>query len=330
MIRFIWIRAGENGLIYSFLVNMFRKILSGGSSSQGTWNALNSSNRDDIVKVHENVHSSTLGISGGYRHKTVSVPSEVFENLKAAGRANRITRNVMHAGAGNQVTDIRASQGESWARDVIARRDGAATKLKRAQKSQGGNCAVFASVAGAALHNESLSAPIMRRRQSLPDGGSHEFLLIGDPRVARWGESKTVVVDPWPGHPSACTLDQAVLHDSRTGQSYPLAQLAANSRIQGEAWAERAPSGKDSGRMESISPLGQEEINKQMRKMGLPPVGEQLTAHALADDSTRLFDVRVGTDPSTQYMDQSDGETRTFDDISATLLNQQYAGRQRR
>ncbi|MGY8590530.1 hypothetical protein L0935_20090, partial [Paracidovorax citrulli] len=79
MIRFIWIRAGENGLIYSFLVNMFKKILSGGSSSQGTWNALNSSNRDDIVKVHENVHSSTLGISGGYRHKTVSVPSEVFE-----------------------------------------------------------------------------------------------------------------------------------------------------------------------------------------------------------------------------------------------------------
>lgn len=103
---------------------MFKGIFKGGgSSSSGSWNALSSGHQADTVEVHQNVASGALGLPDGYAHRTVSVPSEVFENLKAAGRANRTTRAVLHAGASNQASDIRASEGESWARDAISRRD---------------------------------------------------------------------------------------------------------------------------------------------------------------------------------------------------------------
>ncbi|GKT20136.1 hypothetical protein AVHY2522_24870 [Acidovorax sp. SUPP2522] len=83
--------------------------------------------------------------------------------------------------------------------------------------------------------------------------------------------------------------------------------------------------------MEAIQPMDQDKVNKQLRKMRLPTIGPELTAHALADTTlnNRLFDVRVGTDPSTTYQNESNGSAWTFDDITEDLLAHQAQGRRR-
>ncbi|WP_190275180.1 hypothetical protein [Collimonas fungivorans] len=301
----------------------------GKGSSSNAWNPLENAEQD-IVKVHENVNARALGLNS-YANRTVRVSSPALEHLKAASWANRVSKQILNSGAGNQETDIHATSGESWAREILGQ-DAKLPQLQRAQVTQGGNCPVHAAVAVAVLEKSALTAPLQRRRQTLPNGNSHEFLLIGDPRVSQWGDRNTVVVDPWPGHPSACTLDQAVLYDAKTGNALPLVRLSGELRE--ETWTERALDKKDARRMENIQPMDTEKVNKKLMKKNLPAIGEQLVAHIHQEEQgnvrrgrPQLFDVRVATDPSTRYTDDHTHSGNTFDDISLRVINRQRRGR---
>ncbi|MFC3396161.1 hypothetical protein [Brenneria rubrifaciens] len=295
-------------------MNRFSSLFSSGSSSSSshTWNALEADNHSS-TKIHQSYSAQSLGLSQ-YQYRTVQVKSSTMDALADAAWANKVVKNVLHAGAGNQIQDISESYGESWARNHLASDaySGGATinQLKRAQKFQGGNCPVSASVAAVALQGRT-DAPIYRLRTSLPQGGNHEFILLGDRRSSQWGDSNTVVVDPWPHKPSASTFDQAFLQDARTGQQTPLQDVVAHYRS--EEYKAREVSSSDRNRLSKIKPMDTDTINHKLAKQHLPTIGNDLVSHIYATQSHKLFDARVSTDPSTHYTDGYD--TKSFDTL---------------
>nr|WP_113865126.1 hypothetical protein [Brenneria salicis]NMN91100.1 hypothetical protein [Brenneria salicis ATCC 15712 = DSM 30166]RBP66598.1 hypothetical protein DES54_103128 [Brenneria salicis ATCC 15712 = DSM 30166]RLM31961.1 hypothetical protein BHG07_02375 [Brenneria salicis ATCC 15712 = DSM 30166] len=293
-------------------MNRLGHIFSGGSSSSGaSWNALNQDH--SIVKTHEQFSAQSLGLSS-YQYRTVQVKSSTMENLAQAAWANQVVKNILHAGAGNQIKDISSSSGESWARAKLAddaySGGNSLAQLKRAQKMQGGNCPVFASTASAVLQGKT-DAPMMRVRTRLPEGNSHEFLLLGDRRASRWGDRNTVVVDAWPVKPSASTFDQTFIQDARSGEKLSLRDVL--SEYCNEEYSAYTFSNKDRDRLTSIKPLDTDAIDRKLHKQHLPSIGDELVEHIFATESDNLFDARVSTDPSTYYTDGD--ETRTFDNI---------------
>jgi hypothetical protein len=287
----------------------------GGGSSTPTFNAIVQHHQSDET-VHGTVRPGQLGLQA-YQGKTVTVSSGTLQALADATWANRVAKSVIPSGAGNQRADIRESGGESWARlhlaDAKYPGGGSTGQLKRAQKFQGGNCSVHASIAIAALQNRGVDYPINRVRLKLPDDNSHEFVLLGDPRDARYGERNTVVVDPWPTHPSACTLDQAVLHDATHDTHTPVTHLLDNYRHE---IYRSSISAADVKLLRKIEVLGTEELEKKIGKLGLPGLGTPaLINQALSDDRFGQFDVRVATDPSTRYRDNSSMSGQTFDPV---------------
>lgn len=312
---------------------MFKKIFSSGDSST-SWNALANVDRDTVVKTHESVGAANLGL-GAYHRQTVRVVPATLQNLKAASWANRVAKKVMEHGAGNQRVDIHASNGESWARGE-AGANRFRNRIERAQKAQGGNCHVFADVATAALHSEhapEFSGSLHRIWVKLPtqpgmQEKDHVFATIGDPD--RLPPQDVVVVDPWPGHPSACTLDRATLVDTSTGEHHDLAGLLSNRNTR-YLNSRVTPDRANTERLTKIKPMSTSDVNKQLRKMGVPEVGPQLVRHverqAHEQTGTPLFDVRVATDPSTRYTDGT-SYAQTFDEVSTDTLDMQQAGRQ--
>ncbi|KPW92736.1 hypothetical protein [Pseudomonas syringae pv. coryli] len=286
----------------------------GGSSVQSYDATVQHYQSDDTV--HGTFSADQLGLHR-YQGIGVTVSSGTMEKLADATWANRVAKSAIPSGAGNQRADIIESGGESWARmhlaDAKYSGGGSTGQLKRAQKFQGGNCAVHAAVAAAALQSRGVSYPINRVRMQLPGGNSHEFILLGDRRES--GDRDTVVVDPWPTHPSACTLDQAVLHDATRGTHHAVAQFLDSSSYRSEIYKSSIGSA-DVQRLSRIEVLGTAELEKKLGKSRLPGVGTQnLVNHALNDTNFGQFDVRVATDPSTYYRDDSGTGWQTFDPI---------------
>jgi hypothetical protein len=285
----------------------------GGGSSVQTYDATVQHNQSNGT-VHNTFSASQLGLPA-YNGYGVTVSSGTLAMLADATWANRVVKSAIPSGAGNQRVDIINSGGESWARLHLADEKypggGSTGQLKRAQKFQGGTCAVHASAAAAALQSRGVRYPVNRVRTSLPDGNTHEFLLLGDRRQS--GDRNTVVVDPWATYPSACTLDQAVLHDASRGTHHPVTQLLASYR--NEIWQSSIASA-DVQRLSRIEVLGTAEIEKKLGKAGLPGLGsQQLVNRALSDDRFGQFDVRVATDPSTLYKDDSGAGWQSFDPL---------------
>lgn len=285
----------------------------GGGSSVQTYDATVQHNRSNAT-VHNTVDASQLGLPA-YHGYGVTVSSGTLEMLADATWANRVVKSAIPLGAGNQKADIVNSGGESWARlhlaDAKYPGGGSTGQLKRAQKFQGGTCAVHASVAAAALQSRGVRYPVNRVRTGLPDGNTHEFLLLGDRRQS--GDRNTVVVDSWATYPSACTLDQAVLHDASKGTHHPVTEILANHR--NEIWHSSIGSA-DVNRLTKIEVLGTAQLEKMLGKAKLPERGSaQLVNRGLTDDRFGQFDVRVATDPSTLYKDDSGTGWQSFDPV---------------
>ncbi|OSN11422.1 hypothetical protein AU512_02830 [Lonsdalea iberica] len=290
--------------------NIFR-----GSASASTYSAI-VENYDTGSKVHDTRSTSQLGLSG-YQYKNVVVKSGTLSALADACWANRVVKKMLPHGAGNQRQDVRASSGESWARMHLAYQKyphgGIENQIKRAQKFQGGNCAVHAAVAVAALKERNVSQPICRVRLQLPENNSHEFVMLGDPRDPTWGERNTVVVDAWPTHPSACTLDQSMLHDMQRDTHAPMTELMATHNHL--LWdASDSANRSDIRRLKEVEVLSSEALQQKLAKAGLPSLhSDDLVRHALRDDSFNRFDVRVATDPSTTYSDSAGHRGQSVD-----------------
>ncbi|ATZ11985.1 hypothetical protein KQH34_16235 [Erwinia amylovora] len=287
----------------------------GGSSSSASYNAIVEHYETDS-KVHETHSASSLGLSG-YQHREVVVSSGTMSALADASWANRVVKNVLPHGAGNQQHSIHATSGESWARMHLGYEKysggGITNHLKRAQKFQGGNCSVHASIAAAALKSKGVDRPICRMRIRLPEDNSHEFVMLGDHREPHFGERNTVVVDAWPAHPSASTLDQTVLHDASRGTHMALTDLMGQYR--NETWdVSDTASRSDMALLRDVKVLNSDKLQKKLREQGLPALhSADLVSHALNDDSFGSFDVRVNTDPSTTYTRDSQYYGRSFD-----------------
>ncbi|ARF52720.1 hypothetical protein [Pantoea stewartii] len=299
------------------------RVFGGGSSS--SYNAIVEHYETDN-KVHQTYSASSLGLPGGYQHREVVVSSGTMSALADASWANRVVKNVIPHGAGNQRHSILATSGESWARMHLGYEKysgvGITNQLKRAQKFQGGNCSVHAAVASAALKSKGVDRPISRMRIRLPGDNSHELVMLGDHRAPHYGERNTVVVDAWPAHPSASTLDQTVLHDASSNTHMPLTDLMAHYR--NETWdVSNLASRSDMARLTDIKVMNTDELQRKLRKEGLPSLhSSDLVRHALNDDSFGSFDVRINTDPSTTYTRDSAYYGRSFD----YLMNNNHDG----
>jgi hypothetical protein len=276
---------------------------------------------DPTVKAHELLAPEELGLTryanppGEAPRHVVRVRPETLKHLKAAQLAHQVVQSTFVAGAGNQVLDVLASGGESWARRKIgtaaAPESSLQDHLTRVQVAQGGHCTEQAAMTLATLAQMDITAPIVRIYEDSPRV-DHAYTIIGDPRDPRWGE-QTVVVDPWVCVPSASTLAQTAPVDARTGLTWSLHPLTSTGFP-----------------VDVIRPMDTDEVNRRlpgtpaMRGVGAAPVGEALVSHIGTLHKMRLFDVRTGTDPSTLYTDGT--ETVSMDDVPQETVDRLRQG----
>jgi len=115
---------------------------------------------------------------------------------------------------GNQISDIIASKGESWAR--LSKLVGwynkhygttpfdARIRAEAALHFKGFNCINIGSVAFVELIASGIDVPVVHIQ-----GPDHSYVLLGDPADPRNREEDIVVVDLWPRFPMAHTMKTA-------------------------------------------------------------------------------------------------------------------------
>ncbi|NHF66059.1 hypothetical protein [Xanthomonas hortorum] len=251
-------------------------------------------------------------------------------HLQVGQMANRVVKDVLDTGAGNQVVDVAASGGESWARlrlgDELAPHGNMQAQLQRAKYSQGGNCPVHASLAAAILlrmgsePETEINAPVVRVWEAREL--DHTYTMIGDPRDRTWGDKNTVVVDPWPVVPSAMTLSEAKLHDARKDTWTPFRPndgMIVNTFAPGSSeWHRMADNAT------VIQPMTSERVeerlsrSKAMRKQPALSLGDKLAVHAFRVDKDSMWDSRLSTNPATVYTDGT--RSQTFDEVSSSTV----------
>ncbi|RFP13211.1 hypothetical protein D0T25_24350 [Duganella sp. BJB488] len=254
--------------------------------------------------------------------KRIRVDAQTFEHLELAQTVNLVVKDAFVAGAGNQRLDILASGGESWARRELATtkfpRGNTESQLQRVQYAQGGHCSTHAALSAAMLAQHALKAPVVQIWENEMD---HVYALIGDPRDPVYGEKNTVVVDPWVGAPSACTLAEARLHDAGSGEVTkfrPERGLRTGVYNPGQPMpAQQVNIARNIYRMDTEQVDKRlAKINKTLRKDGVG-IGAGLVDHIRrGQDAGTLFDCRVSTDPRTEYENRSTGQVKTFDALS--------------
>ncbi|QUS55022.1 hypothetical protein [Pseudovibrio brasiliensis] len=136
---------------------------------------------------------------GEFEGKEVRVASTTFEDLKLAQDVIWQTKGLLSYGAGNLVSDVFASDGESYLRSNYAMSHAAqhgGLALSSIQ-SQAGNCSSHADISYMLLSAQETDRPVARVSSTVRD---HAFTMIGDYRDPT---QETVVVDAWPTFPSA-------------------------------------------------------------------------------------------------------------------------------
>lgn len=270
--------------------------------------------RQPVVKLHQTCTPRELGLDH-YSGRKVRVSRSTMEILTVASEVLRQVKHLFPFGAENQKADLVQSQGESLARALAARdrTSDEATVVEAARaamEAQGGNCAEHADVTYAALATRTLDAPVMRVSDSNWD---HGYVVIGDPRDSRWGERHTVVVDPWPRYPTACTL-------AETEMGLEPAMPAIAERCPGAA-----PDPDAVDLMSRIQPIGTREIADLLARNNLPLIGNGLLEYIDANQHlyAEFYDQRTtAIDPSVKYTDGTFGG-KTMDKITASLVDRQ-------
>ena len=285
--------------------------------------------RRPTALVHEEVPACRLAIPA-YRHEVATVAPSTLTHLEHASQTVRLVRATL-AAASNQKPEIVLTQGESWARQRYARSQ-AWSRLKRrdeeglprpkgldafyaryemdadlATQYRVGNCGQFASLSWRALAAQTINAPVQRTHDAVED---HNYLLIGDPRDPRYGETDTVVVDAWPRYPVACTLAHA-----KNLNPAPTALVRS---------VNQAPTPEEIAAFNKVLPVVSSwEINQSLAEEGRPLVGDALLKSIYEEKEEPFFDNRAeAKDPSTRYTDGS-GSSKTFDQIDPALIKQQ-------
>ncbi|WP_208908629.1 type III effector [Paracidovorax avenae] len=278
-------------------------------------NPLTGFSRQSVVKLHQVCAPQELGVPS-YSGRKVRVRSETMKNLKTASDVLMEVKHMMPFGAGNQIADIVQTQGESWARASMARvtagRNSSVMEYGQAgMQAQGGACNEHASVAFVALASREINAPITRVKDSRID---HAYALIGDPRDPRWGESDTVVVDPWARYPSACTLAETGMHHTPS---------SAHSQVPPRC----GPIPEAVALMQGVQQASRAEVDRMLADNGLPPVGNSLLRHLnrnVLGTSLHAYDNRIAArDPSVKYTDGSLLGGKTMDKMALSQVNRQ-------
>lgn len=315
-----------------------------GSSSRDTgpgWDPLASHQQaqqnetDSTVRAHRRFSPADLGMGGlSSAPKRIGVRPDTYRHLEVAETVNQVVKDAFVAGAGNQKLDILATGGESWARRELAtkkfERGHTQSQLQRVQYAQGGHCSTHAAMSAAVLAQHELNAPIVQIWEHQQD---HVYALIGDPRDRVYGEQNTVVVDPWVGAPSACTLAEATLYDAHGNTAVKFRPQDGRETGSYNAGKPMPDALIDIAR--NIRPMRTEQveqklakINKTVRKNQIG-VGERLTDHIRREeDPSTLFDCRVSTDPRNRYVNTDTGQSRTFDTLSTKTAQRLQQGSQ--
>ncbi|RLM27742.1 hypothetical protein BIY29_01265 [Brenneria alni] len=267
--------------------------------------------QEPVVKLHEAVSARTLGI-GNYEGRHISVNSSTMAHLGLAQETLRKVKMMLPYGAGNQTAEVVYTGGESWARTKMARNVPLNNLISDAlhfARCQAGNCSEMADLTYALLAQTRINAPVMRVNDTHWD---HAYVLIGDPRDQSWGESNTVVVDPWVRYPSASTLAQAV---NRTPKFSSYLSRSCNEAPVPEAQA-----------LNNIRHITTDEVERYLPSINSPAIGDELLEDLYifrALDNMRDEKI-VARDPSTLYS-SPDHPASAMDDIAQATVDRQRA-----
>lgn len=287
------------------------------------------------VRAHRQFSPADLGMGGlSQAPKRIGVRPDTFHHLEVAETVNQVVKDAFVAGAGNQKLDILATGGESWARRELGNKKfehgNTRSQLQRVQYAQGGHCSTHAAMSAAVLAQHQLNAPIVQIWEHEQD---HVYALIGDHRDRVYGEKNTVVVDPWVGAPSACTLAEATLYDAHGNTAVKFSPQ--QGREVGSYNAGKPMPGDLIDIARNLKPMSTDQVEQKLAKIDKAVrksrigVGERLTGHIRSEvNEATLFDCRVSTDPRNRYVNKETGESRTFDNISAKTAERLQQGGQ--
>lgn len=149
-------------------------------------------------------------VPGHHRGTTVSVSSQLMQELHTAQDVINAVKENLAYGAGNLKNDFMLTAGESYQRSIAARHirdndyrgdDNGLAKAAIAVRS--GACSEYSAVAMAYLSNMDLARPVFT--YAAANDTDHQFNVIGDLREPQ----RAVVVDAWPTFAKAHLLGNA-------------------------------------------------------------------------------------------------------------------------
>lgn len=133
----------------------------------------------------------------------IDVDGSTFATLKKADRAIRHTKELLFAGAPNQVVDVWMTNADNVAKRRERLLSQAGGQLSQILASGTGNCGEHSRVTQALILSEPTTQPVFRVRAA---GVDHNFVIIGDPREKSCTE--VVVADSWVTFPVAHLLSE--------------------------------------------------------------------------------------------------------------------------
>lgn len=260
---------------------------------------VNFTTKDDYIKYH-----------GRFEGELAKVSEKTINNLFYARKIIRKTQDLLKFGAGNQRCDIINTKGESFLRANYAmakRCNSIINHAKLCIQTQAGNCSGHADVAYSLIDKNKVSLPVGRATSDVAD---HVFVVIGDPRDPT---HETVVVDPWPSLATPFILknaDKTIINDK------PIIKEWLSDDQQPLV-------------CDSVKTIPLNTIEHFFKRLGVPPVGEELCEYLLVNDKyqgyayDRLTSIKK---PKTNYLSETTSRKIDADKVKEAIYQSKISG----
>lgn len=275
--------------------------------------------------AHDRLTPGQMHAAGPFQNQVRVVSSQTLQNMNLAAQTQQEVRAQLR-GSGNQWLTLVGDRGESAMRGIMAvraterhgnrvraayeqrfREPGASMDRAYAQGHvaltvKGGHCQEFSDLAYTHLAAKGANTPVMN---ALYDN-DHVLVLLGDKR-----RENPVVLDTWQHLPIVTTLEDSILDPGRLDVFQQRNDTRPDPKAQ---WALR-----------HVQAMSLNDIEGILTATTYPPIGKKFVKHMVESQRGRepsRYDVRsLARDPSTRFTDQSGGNGKAFDKMSASSLS---------